>query len=83
MKIFIRKARSNASGYHAYLRNPKRRQFIEKLSDEEFLGKQEFFRCGTDWLNTQRVKFLEYFRFILRALSNTIPKADLEADKDL
>jgi hypothetical protein len=53
------------------------------LSEEEFERSRGFLVAGTEWLNKSRVQFLEYFRFMLRALSNPMPKIESDVDREV
>ena len=38
---------------------------------------------AVEWLNTERVEFLDYFRFMLRAMSGPLPKTNSAADEQI
>jgi len=53
---------------------------ISPNTEEAFEKVKPFIEMGVDWVNHERVEFLDYFRFILRMMSN--PRADVTSEAD-
>jgi len=52
-------------------------------SEEEFNDNREFLDMALGWLNTERVEFLDYFRLMMRVLSDPSPPIQSAADKHI
>jgi len=56
---------------------------IEAKSEDDWTRNGPFLDMGTEWLNRERVEFQCYLRFILRAMSDPVPKIKSAADEQV
>jgi hypothetical protein len=56
---------------------------IEVKSEKEFNQKSDFLNMSVDWINTERVEFLDYLRFMLRAVAEPMPEIRSAADAEI
>jgi len=56
---------------------------VEGNSQEEYEQNRGFLAMAVDWLNKERVEFLDYLRFMLRLLPDHVTETTPEADREI
>ena len=77
----LRKLKAGTPVDFALLDSVMRIGGIAPDTEEEFEKVKPFLEMGVAWINKERVEFLDYFRFIIRTISNPHPEMTSEADK--
>jgi hypothetical protein len=56
---------------------------IAPQTEEQFEKDRPFIEMAVEWINKERVEFLDYFRFMMRAIANPYPQIASESDQQL